>query len=199
MKIYLITGDMKDESPWFEQIERILKSGIDMLQYRERQSSTLTMYERARKLKFLCKKYNTPLIINNRVDICLAVDADGVHLGKDDLPLEEARKILGPEKIIGASARTIDAVINGEENKVDYYGSGAVFRTNTKGDAQPMALTDLIRIAASTNLPVYAIGGINEENLDNLKNTGITGICLSEGLMNSSNPKRLIEKVRSMS
>jgi thiamine-phosphate pyrophosphorylase len=196
MKIYLITGDMKDESPWFEQIERILKSGIDMLQYREKQSSTLTMYERARKLKFLCKKYNTPLIINNRVDICMALDADGVHLGKDDLPLEEARKILGPKKIIGASARTIHAIRNGETNGVNYFGSGAIFETNTKKDAERISKDQLRLLAKSTSLPIYAIGGINEENVKELADTGIAGVCMSAGLMLNPYPERLLEFIK---
>src|SRR5690554_4823171 len=108
MKIYLITSDMKDDNAWFKKIEQILKAGVDYIQYRDKLNTTAVIYKTSIKLKNLCSRYNTPLIINNRVDICLAVNADGVHLGKDDLPIEAARKILGPNKIIGASAKTAE-------------------------------------------------------------------------------------------
>ncbi|WP_409227158.1 thiamine phosphate synthase [Gudongella sp. SC589] len=198
MRIYLITSDMKDERQWFERIDRILKSGIDMLQYRDKANSTLTIHETARKLKILCKKYNTPLIINNRVDVCMALDADGVHLGGDDLPIETARKIMGPEKIIGASARTVEAIKNGEIKRVDYFGSGAMFDTDTKVDAKKISKDQLKLLVDSTSLPVYAIGGINAENVHQLENTGIAGVCLSAGLMLNSDPEGLIEKIKGM-
>src|SRR6056297_162613 len=102
MKVYLITSDMKDENIWLEKIERILKSGIDYIQYRDKLNSTAIKYSTAKKLKKLCDKYKTPLIINNNLDLCLAVEAHGVHLGKKDMPIAIARKILGPDKIIGA-------------------------------------------------------------------------------------------------
>ncbi|MGM0396727.1 MAG: thiamine phosphate synthase [Bacillota bacterium] len=198
MKIYLITSDMKNEKAWLEKIERILKAGVDYIQYRDKSNTTAVIYEVSKKLKNLSDKYNTPLIINNRLDICMAVDADGVHLGNDDLPLEAARKILGPDKIIGASARTVEIAQKKENNRADYLGSGAVFQTNTKKDAQLITLTELSRIVSSTNKPVFAIGGINSENIDKLKSTGVQGVCLSEGLMDSPNPEELIEKIRNM-
>ncbi len=198
MKIYLITSDMRDEKAWFGKTERILKAGVDYIQYRDKLNTTAVIYEISKKLKILCDKYKTPLIINNRVDICLAIDADGVHLGNDDLPLEAARKILGPDKIIGVSVKTIEIVKEKENFGANYFGSGAVFQTNTKKDAQSITLTDLSRIISITTLPVFAIGGINAENVEKLKNTGIEGVCLSEGLMNNTNPERLIEKIRNM-
>src|SRR6056297_582212 len=146
MKIYLITSDMKDENIWFNKIERILKSGIDYIQYRDKLNSTAVKYYTAKKLKTLCNKYKTPLIINNSVDICLAVEADGVHLGKDDMPIDVARKILGPDKIIGASARTLQNLKRQEKSGADYFGIGALFKTNTKKDAEIISIEKLIEL-----------------------------------------------------
>jgi len=198
MKIYLITSDMKDENIWFNKIERILKSGIDYIQYRDKLNSTAVKYYTAKKLKTLCNKYKTPLIINNSVDICLAVEADGVHLGKDDMPIDVARKILGPDKIIGASARTLQNLKRQEKSGADYFGIGALFKTNTKKDAEIISIEKLIELTSNTSIPVFAIGGINEYNAVKLKNTGIKGICTSSALMNSPNPEKIIEKIKSI-
>jgi len=198
MKIYLITSDMKDENVWFNKIEKILKTGIDYIQYRDKLNSTAVKYATAKKLKKLCDKYKTPLIINNQIDICLAVEADGVHLGKDDLPIEVSRKILGPYKIIGASARTLEDIKKHEKSGADYFGSGALFETNTKKDAEIISIEKLIELTSNTSLPVFAIGGINEDNVYRLKNTGVTGICTSSALMNSSNSEEFIKKMRKL-
>jgi thiamine-phosphate pyrophosphorylase len=189
---------MNDENTWFNKIERILKSGIDFIQYRDKLNSTAVKYDVAKKLKKLCDNYKTPLIINNQIDLCLAIDADGVHLGKNDMPIEVARKILGPDKIIGASARTLEDIKKHEKSGIDYFGSGALFETNTKKDAEIISIEKLIELTSNTSLPVFAIGGINENNAVKLKNTGITGICTSSALMNSPNPEKFIEKIKSM-
>ena len=135
-------------------------------------------FENARRIKKVTDAFGVPLIINDRVDIALAVDADGVHLGQSDLPARVARKLLGPEKIIGVSARNTALAQAAEEDGADYLGVGAMYATGTKQDAKVITREELLAIRAAVKIPIVAIGGIKQKNVKDLKNTGIDGLAV---------------------
>ncbi len=162
--------------------EAALKGGATMLQLRDKGADTESLIKTARELKPICEKYGAPLIINDNIDAVIASNADGVHLGQNDFPIEEARKILGTDKIIGATARTPEQAIAAEKAGADYLGSGAVFGTSTKLDAVKMSRETLQSITAAVNIPVAAIGGITAENILKLRNTGIAGAAAVSGI-----------------
>lgn len=165
-----------------EAVERALKGGAAMIQLRDKGADVVSLTKTALKLKPVCEKYGAPLIINDSIEAALASGADGVHLGQGDAPIEEARKILGADKIIGATARTPEQAIAAEKAGADYLGSGAVFGTSTKPDAVKMSGETLRLITSSVNIPVAAIGGITAENILELKNTGIAGAAVVSGI-----------------
>ena len=165
-----------------EVAEESLKGGVTLLQLREKNMSTDEFIKSAKEIKEVCKKYNVPLIINDNIDVALAVGADGVHIGQDDMPASEARKILGDDKIIGVTARNVEEALKAEKDGADYLGSGAVFGTSTKGNAVKMELSTLKEITSSVGIPVVAIGGINSDNILNLKGTGIAGAAVVSGI-----------------
>ena len=165
-----------------EDVEKALKGGITLLQLREKEMNFEDFVKSANEIKKVCRKYNVPLIINDNINVAKAVDADGVHIGQDDIPLREARKILGTDKIIGVTAKTTEQAQKAETDGADYIGSGAIFGTSTKGDAKKMDIETLKSITASVNIPVVAIGGITDENVLNLKGTGIAGAAVVSGI-----------------
>ena len=136
-----------------------------------------------------------PLIINDRVDVALAIDADGVHVGQSDMPCEVTRKLVGPDKIVGVSAATIEEAKKAEKDGADYIGTGAVFPTATKDDAPKITKKDLKEIVKSINIPVVAIGGITIDNAHELTDTGIKGLSVVSAIMSSDNPKKSSEKL----
>ncbi|QXM07364.1 thiamine phosphate synthase [Crassaminicella indica] len=188
--IYLVTDDAKmDFDTLYHKVEMALDGGVKLLQLREKKSSSREFYNNALKMKYLCKKYDIPLIINDRVDIAQAVDADGVHLGQSDLPLTVARKILGPEKIIGISARTVEDAMLAEKNNADYLGVGAVFPTSTKNDAKVISEKVFHDIQAKVSIPIVTIGGITLNNASTLINRGVNCIAVVSAILNQDNPK----------
>ena len=144
--------------------------------------STDDFINSAKEIKSLCEKYNVPLIINDNVDVAKAVNAYGVHIGQNDMPAHEARKILGKNKIIGVTAKTVEQAQKAEKDGADYLGSGAIFGTTTKGDAKKMDMQTLKSITSSVNIPVVAIGGIDGVNVLQLKGTGIVGAAVVSGI-----------------
>ena len=144
--------------------------------------STDDFINSAKEIKSLCEKYNVPLIINDNVDVAKAVNADGVHIGQNDMPAHEARKILGKNKIIGVTAKTVEQAQKAEKDGADYLGNGAIFGTTTKGDAKKMDMQTLKSITSSVNIPVVAIGGIDGDNVLQLKGTGIVGVAVVSGI-----------------
>ena len=186
--LYLVTDDSNDEEKFLKTIEDAILGGVSIVQLREKESTSLYFYNIALKVKEITNKYNIPLIINDRIDIALAIDADGVHLGQSDLPCKIARKLIG-DKILGISASNINEAINAEAEGADYIGSGAIFNTKTKDDADSVTIEELREIVKSVNIPVVAIGGINEKNADKLTDTGIYGISVVSAIMQSKNPK----------
>ena len=186
--LYLVTDDSSNKRKFLKTIEEAILGGVSVVQLREKEASSLYFYNIALKVKEITDKYNIPLIINDRIDIALAIDAEGVHLGQSDLPCKIARKIIG-NKILGISASNIDEAVTAEAEGATYIGSGAIFNTKTKDDADSVTIEELTSIVQSVNIPVVAIGGINEKNAHKLKDTGINGISVVSAIMQSENPK----------
>ena len=184
--LYVIT-DQKEGL--LEIIEDILIAGVRIIQHRFKKGTDKDNLEEAIKIKTLCKKYNSLFIVNDRVDIALASDADGIHLGQDDLDLKAARKLLGYSKIIGISANTKIDISTALKDGCNYIGIGPVFQTSTKKDKQPLGVERIKALTKNLNIPWFAIGGINTENISFLKNNGFKKIALVSQLMNSEDPK----------
>ena len=161
-----------------EQIESSLLGGTTLVQLREKDLSDCEFIQEAISVKRLCERFGVPLLINDNVNVALRSGADGVHLGQDDLPLQEARKMLGPNKIIGISTHTVEEAMEAEQGGADYVGVGSVFATQTKLDVNVLSIDYIREICQAVNIPVVAIGGIKEENMDVLRNTGVAGIAV---------------------
>ncbi|WP_019242139.1 MULTISPECIES: thiamine phosphate synthase [Bacillus] len=166
------------ESSLVQQVEAALKGGITFLQLREKNLSNEAFLEEALQIKQLTDKYDIPFVINDNVDVALACDADGVHIGQDDLPVNIVREKIGPNKILGVSAHTVEEAKRAEDNGADYLGVGAVFNTATKLDANTVSFQTLKDICERATIPIVAIGGINEENMTKLGGTGIDGVAV---------------------
>ncbi|MGX8694522.1 MAG: thiamine phosphate synthase [Methanobrevibacter sp.] len=195
LSLYLVTDNSDDEEKFLKTIEEAIKGGVSVVQIREKTADTLDFYKLALRVKEITTKYNIPLIINDRVDIALAIDADGVHVGQSDMPCDVTRKLIGPDKILGISAATIDEAKKAESDGADYIGTGAVFPTSTKDDAPSVTKEELKEIVDSINIPVVAIGGINLENAHELTDTGIAGLSVVSAIMSSDNPQKSSEKL----
>lgn len=194
--LYLVTNsDNKTNTQFLKIIEESIKGGVSLVQLREKTKSTLDFYNLARDVKKITTEYGVPLIINDRIDIALSVDADGVHIGQDDMPMTIAREILG-DKIIGVSASNLDEALKAEEDGADYLGVGAIYTTNTKNDAKSVSIDELKIISKTVNIPVVAIGGINHNNANELINTQINGISVVSAIMNSENPLESAKRLK---
>ena len=193
-KIYLVTDEKaclgKD---FYVCIEEAIKGGVKIVQLREKNISTKDFYEKALKVKEICKNYGVLFIINDRLDIVQAVGADGVHLGQSDMPIEKAREILKDKFLIGATARNVEEAKRAELLGADYIGSGAIFGTNTKDNAKKLEMEELKKIVASVKIPVFAIGGINIDNVGILKNIGLQGICAVSGILSEKDCKKAVD------
>ena len=190
LSLYLVTDKSDDVEKLLKTIEEAIKGGVTVVQIREKTAETLDFYNLALKVKEITTKYNVPLIINDRVDVALAIDAEGVHVGQSDMPCDVTRKLIGEDKILGVSAATIDEAIKAEKDGADYIGTGAVFPTATKDDAPSITKQDLKDVVDSINIPVVAIGGITLENASQLKDTGIAGLSVVSAIMSAENPKK---------
>lgn len=159
-------------------VEEAILGGVTMVQLREKDCSSKEFYETALRIKKITDAYEVPLLINDRADIALAVDADGVHIGQSDLPVKIARKILGKDKIIGVSARNVAQALEAEQNGADYLGVGAMYATGTKKDAKVTSREELLKIRQAVKIPIVVIGGINQKTLSNFKGIGINGLVV---------------------
>lgn len=197
--LYLVTDRRnKTTEEFLKIIEESIQGGVTVVQLREKDTPTKEFYQIAIKLKEITQKYKIPLIINDRIDIALAIECEGVHLGQDDMPAEIARKILGKDKLIGVSAHNIEEAKKAVLDGADYIGSGAVFPTSTKNDASDVPIEKLKDITNSINIPTVAIGGIKSENIKQLENTNISGISVVSAIMESENPIKASEKLKSI-
>lgn len=183
MRLYAVT-----DRSWLggrslaEDVEAAIKGGATLIQLREKNMDINNFAKEAEEILLMCRKYNVPLIINDNIDVALAVGADGIHIGQNDISAAKAREILGEDKIIGVTAKTVSQAQKAERDGADYLGSGAVFGTSTKADAKPMDLETLRSITSSANIPVVAIGGITGENVLCLKGSGIAGAAVVSGI-----------------
>ncbi|MBQ6846079.1 MAG: thiamine phosphate synthase [Oscillospiraceae bacterium] len=193
-RLYFITDSTGfSEEKFLFRVEEALKGGVDILQLREKEKSTREYIELAEKVHKLTKKYNVPLIIDDRVDVALAIDAEGVHVGASDMPVSLARKLLGRDKIVGATAKTVPWAKDAFGQGADYLGVGAIYPTTTKVKTVLTSTETLDAICEAVPLPVYAIGGLNRDNLDVLKGIPIAGICVVSAIMKAENPRQTAE------
>ncbi|CAB1251096.1 thiamine phosphate synthase [Clostridium sp. WLY-B-L2] len=171
-------------------VEDAISGGVTLVQLREKNISTREFYKLALKIKEVTDYYKVPFIINDRLDIAQAVDADGVHLGQSDMPLVAARKILGRDKIIGISAGTVEEAVDAQKNSADYIGIGTIFFTGTKKDIDtPIGIEGLRKIYNSISIPAVAIGGINEQNFKDVLSTGVDGISVISAILGKNDIK----------
>ncbi len=196
--LYFITDStIYDEDEFLYRVEKALKGGVTLMQLREKNKSTKEYIELAEKVHAISKRYNVPLIIDDRVDVALAIDAEGVHLGASDMPIKTARKIMGEDKIVGATAKTVPWAKQAYEEGADYLGVGAIFPTTTKVKTVLTSTDTLREICESVPIPVNAIGGLNISNVDVLKNTKIDGLCVVSAIMKANNPQKAAEELKS--
>ena len=195
LKFYLVTdSDILRGRDFYNSIEEALKGGVTMLQLREKNASGKEFLEKAIKLRELTKKYNVKFIINDRVDIAMLCDADGVHVGQSDIPANKVRELIGEDKIVGVSARTVEEALTAKENGADYLGVGAMFTTRTKLDAKSVSIEKLKEIKERVELPLVAIGGLSLSNIDKLKECNIDGYAVVSAILGAENIKLECEK-----
>ena len=195
--VYLVTDRRnKTDEEFLNIIEEAIKGGTTIVQLREKTASTKEFYDLALRVKEITSRYDVPLLINDRIDIALAVDSEGVHIGQDDMPADIAREIIGDDKILGVSASTVEEAKKAENDSADYIGSGAVFPTATKDDADSVSKEELKEIVDSIDIPVVAIGGITVENASTLKGSGIAGVSVVSAIMSAEDPKEASEKLK---
>ena len=184
LRLYLVTNRYQDSLENFlEKVETACRSGVTIIQLREKNLTTNQYYHLAKQVKEITDAYQVPLIIDDRLDICLAVDAAGLHIGDDELPVSVARQVLGPEKILGVTAKTVKRALEAETSGADYLGTGAIFPTRTKENAPITLISTLKTICQTVAIPVVAIGGLTSENIDQLAATGIAGVAVVRDLM----------------
>lgn len=195
--LYFITDSTNyTEEEFLYRVEQALKGGVTLLQLREKNKSTGEYIELAQKVHTIAKRYGVPLIIDDRVDVALAVDAEGVHVGAEDMPVATARKLMGEHKIVGATAKTVPWANDACAQGADYLGVGAVFPTTTKVKTVLTSTETLYDICKAVKIPVCAIGGLNKDNIDVLAGIPIAGICVVSAIMKADFPKTATEKLK---
>ena len=177
-----------------EQVKEALDGGVTFLQLREKQIDSELFLQEAQELKELCKQYQVPFVINDDVELALKVDADGVHVGQSDMEAGDVRKKLGKDKIIGVSAQTVEQAVMAEKHGADYFG--AVFPTSSKDDAQEVDYETLKAICQAVQIPVIAIGGINAQNVDRLKGSGICGVAVISAIFAQEDIKEAAKELK---
>ena len=189
--MYFITDSTNySEEEFLYRVEQALMGGITLLQLREKDKSTREYMDLAEKVHTLTKKYNVPLIIDDRVDVALAIDAEGVHVGQSDMPVSIARKLMGDDKIVGATTKTVEQAVEAYAQGADYLGVGAIYPTTTKVKTVLTSTETLGNICSAVPIPVNAIGGLNKDNIDVLKGIPIAGICVVSAVMKADDPKQ---------
>lgn len=194
--LYLVTKESVPMNELLYTVEEAVKGGVTIVQLREKNSSGKIFYEKALRLKELLSHYQVPLIINDRVDIALAVNADGVHVGQDDLPLTSVRKIVPESMIVGVSVFNVEEAKEAEKNGANYIGVGSIFPTQTKSDAKIIPEGMLEKVANSVSIPAVAIGGIHLDNVQTIIRSGISGIAVVSSIMEAKNPKQAAQLFR---
>lgn len=182
--LYLCTDRSLMSTPTLEEaVEAAIRGGVTMVQLREKDCSSREFYDTALSIKKITDHYQVPLIINDRLDIALAVDAAGLHIGQSDLPAAVARRILGPGKLLGVSAARPEEAKKAQAEGADYLGVGAMFATGTKKNTRPVSMEQLAEIRRAVDIPIVAIGGINENNCAQFKGTGVDGLAIVSAII----------------
>lgn len=181
-----------------DAVKAALEGGVTLVQLREKNMPVNEYIKEAKDIKTICSRFGVPLLIDDNVEVCLKSDADGVHLGQNDMPCDKARELLGDTKIIGVTAKTVEQAQTAQKMGADYLGSGAVFGTSTKADAVKMDMETLKSICASVSIPVAAIGGINKQNIRELKGSGISGAAIVSGIFGNDDIKAASKELRSI-
>ena len=179
-------------------MEEALEGGATFLQLREKNLDDGHFLEEARELQALCRRYGVPFIVNDNVDVALAMGADGIHVGQSDMEAGDVRKLLGPDKILGVSAQTVEQALLAEQRGADYLGVGAVFPTGSKDDADDVSRETLKAICSAVSIPVVAIGGISQNNVMQLKGSGICGIAVISAIFAQKDIKAAAMKLREL-
>jgi len=188
--LYFITDSTHyDEEEFLFRVEEALKGGVTLLQLREKEKSTREYIELAQKVHSITKKYNVPLIIDDRVDVALATQAEGVHVGQSDMPVSVARKLMGENRIVGATAKTVLQALEAYAQGADYLGVGAIYPTTTKVKTVITSTETLDAICKAVPIPVNAIGGLNKNNVQVLEGIGVAGFCVVSAIMKADDPK----------
>lgn len=198
--MYVTDDSIADNSAFFHTLEAALKGGATIIQLREKNRDTKTFYKRALKAKQLCAKYQIPLIINDRLDIALAIDADGIHLGQTDMPAEIARKLIGPQKIIGLSVSNTTQVNVAKNLPIDYIGISPIFATNSKVDHldSPVGIEGLKKIRKDFSKPITCIGGINSTNTAEIIENGSDGIAVISAISKATDPEKATKQLKDL-
>ena len=197
LSLYFITDSSNyPEQEFLSRVEEALKGGVTLMQLREKEKTTREYIELAQKVHNITRKYNVPLIIDDRVDVALAIDAEGVHVGQSDMPVNLARKLMGEDKIVGATTKTVEQAKEAFEQGADYLGVGAIYPTTTKVKTVLTSIDTLRDICSAVPIPVNAIGGLNKDNIDILEGIPISGICVVSAIMKADDPKRATEELK---
>lgn len=197
--LYLVTDrGLMSSATIEESVELAVRGGCTMVQLREKDASSLEFYETARKVRDITARLHVPLIINDRIDIALAADADGVHIGQDDLPADVVRRIVGPDRIVGVSAGNLAEALAAAEAGADYLGVGAMYSTGTKTDAGITAMAELHRIRKAVSLPIVVIGGINKDTVPQFYGTGIDGLAVVSAIVAQSDVEGAARELKTL-
>lgn len=200
MQLYAVTDRAwTGNKTLYEQIKEALENGVTCVQLREKNLDEASFIEEAKKISVLCRQYNTPFIVNDNVNVAIASNADGIHIGQEDMGLKDVRKIVGENMIIGISAHTIEEAKFAQENGADYIGIGAVFETSTKNDVEVIPYEKVKSICDAVDMPKVAIGGINAENILKLKGSGIDGVAVVSAIFGAKDIGKATKELYTLS
>ena len=195
--MYFITDSTNyTEEEFLRRVEEACKGGVTLIQLREKERTTREYLSLAEKVHEITQRYDIPLIIDDRADVALAVNAEGVHVGQSDMPVAVARRLMGGDKIVGATAKTVPQALEAYEQGADYLGVGAIYPTTTKVKTVLTSVDTLKEIVQAVPIKVNAIGGLNKDNIHVLKGSGIDGICAVSAIMKADAPKTAAEELR---
>ena len=186
------------ERTLYSAVEQSILGGVTMVQLREKDLEKEEFQKEARQIQELCKKHQVPFLINDNVELAVEIEADGVHVGQHDMEAGQVRRKIGPDKILGVSAQTVEQALKAQAAGADYLGVGAVFPTGTKDDADAVSLDTLKAICQAVDIPVVAIGGIKESNIQALKGSGICGVAVVSAIYAKEDPQAAAAGLRKL-
>lgn len=200
MQLYAVTDRAwTGNKTLYEQIKEALENGVTCVQLREKNLDEASFIEEAKKISVLCRQYNTPFIVNDNVNVAIASNADGIHIGQEDMGLKDVRKIVGENMIIGISVHTVEEAKFAQENGADYIGIGAVFETSTKNDVEVIPYEKVKSICDAVDMPKVAIGGINAENILKLRGSGIDGVAVVSAIFGAKDIGKATKELYTLS